>query len=75
MATASTEVPLDLAPMVAEPVDELPTGTGWQYEPSATASVASPIEANGASNLLSRSQKPLERYFPAGTRALEAIEG
>ena len=33
MSGSTSALPLDLAPMEAEPVEELPSGDGWQYEP------------------------------------------
>jgi ATP-dependent DNA ligase len=34
-------LPLDLAPMEARLVDELPEDPGWQFEPNGTGSAAS----------------------------------
>ena len=45
-SVVALEVPLSLQPMEAIPVDDLPTGTGWLFEPKyRRVSTAVPIRA------------------------------
>ena len=62
MTTASTELPIDLAPMGAETVDKLPTGVGWQYEPKYDGFRCLAHRRSSRVHLRSKNQKPLERY-------------
>jgi ATP-dependent DNA ligase len=68
-------VTLGLKPMEAEPIDELPTGEGWQYEPKYDGFRSIAHRQGTTVHLQSRNAKPLERYFPelaGGLRELEA---
>lgn len=60
--------------MEAETVDALPEGRGWQYEPKYDGFRCIAHRGGGATRLLSRTQKPLDRYFPELCTALEAVE-
>ena len=75
MAAASKPLPLDVPPMEAEVLDELPPADGWQFEPKYDGVRCLGHRRGRRVHLLSRSQKPPERCFPQGTRALDAIEG
>ena len=64
MTPASTPLSLDLPPMEAEAVDELPSGPGWQYEPKYDGFRCLAHRRGDRVHLQSKNQKPLERYFP-----------
>ena len=66
-------VPRDLAPMEADPVDELPTGEGWQYEPKYDGFRCIAHRLGPAVRLQSRNAKPLERYFSELAQGLRDI--
>jgi ATP-dependent DNA ligase len=57
-------VPLTLQPMEALPVDDLPSGTGWLFEPKYDGFRCLFFRDGDAVNLQSRRQRPLGRYFP-----------
>jgi ATP-dependent DNA ligase len=69
----SLEVPLSLEPMESAPVDSLPTGKGWQYEPKWDGFRCLAFRDGDAVHLRSRNQKPLNRYFPELEEALRAL--
>ncbi len=56
-------VPLDIEPMEAKLVEELPEG-GWQYEPKWDGFRCLAFRAGGDVDLKAKSGKPLARYFP-----------
>ena len=63
------------APMLAKLQPEMPTGSGWTYEPKwdgfrTIAAVDDPIP-----RLASRDGRPLGRYFPELIELLEAADG
>lgn len=64
---------LTTKPMEAEPVDELPKGTGWQYEPKYDGFRCIAFRRSGKVHLQSKNQKPLERYFPEIAEAIAAL--
>ena len=64
---------LDLPPMEAEAVDELPLGEGWQYEPKYDGFRCLAHRRGSRVHLQSKNQKPLERYFPEVAQGLEEI--
>jgi ATP-dependent DNA ligase len=66
-------VPFDLEPMESEPVDELPTGEGWQFEPKWDGFRSLAFCDSSAVHLQSRNQKPLDRYFPELIEGLRAV--
>jgi ATP-dependent DNA ligase len=66
-------VPLDLEPMESEPVDELPTGEGWQFEPKWDGFRSLAFRDGSTVHLQSRNQKPLDRYFPELIEGLRAV--
>ena len=73
MTSASTPLSLDLPPMEAEAVDELPSGPGWQYEPKYDGFRCLAHRRGSRVHLQSKNQKPLERYFPEVAQGLEEI--
>jgi ATP-dependent DNA ligase len=62
-----------LAPMEAEPVDQLPAGPGWQYEPKYDGFRCLVFKDGADVDLRSRNSKPLARYFPEITPAVAAL--
>ncbi len=58
------EVPLDLQPMEAMPVGQLPSGSGWLFEPKYDGFRCLLFRDGDAVHLQSRRQRPMGRYFP-----------
>lgn len=58
------EVPTSLEPMEAEPVVDLPSGTGWLLEPKYDGFRCILFRDGVSVDLRSRRQRPLARYFP-----------
>src|SRR5689334_6843978 len=58
------DVPLSLQPMEAIPVDDLPAGDGWLFEPKYDGFRCILFRDADAVELQSRRQRPLGRYFP-----------
>jgi ATP-dependent DNA ligase len=75
MSAAQTQLPLDLPPMEAEAVDELPVGAGWQYESKYDGFRCLAHRRGRRVHLQSKNQKPLERYFPEVAQGIEKIAG
>ena len=73
MTSASTPLWLDLLPMEAETVDELPSGPGWQYEPKYDGFRCLAHRRGTRVHLQSKNQKPLERYFPEVAQGIDEI--
>ncbi|HEY3696437.1 ATP-dependent DNA ligase [Phenylobacterium sp.] len=67
---AQLGVPLDLEPMEAKSVGELPGGPGWRYEPKWDGFRCLAFRAGQAVELKAKSGKPLTRYFPEMAEAL-----
>ena len=57
-------VPLDTKPMEAEPVDDLPLGKGWLYEPKYDGFRCLAFRDGDDIQLQSKKQKSLNRFFP-----------
>ncbi|HWF92694.1 MAG TPA: hypothetical protein VN684_10450, partial [Terriglobales bacterium] len=57
-------------PMEALPASELPTGDNWQYEPKWDGFRCLAFRDGKSISLLSKSGKPLTRYFPEVIAAL-----
>ena len=57
-------IPFDSKPMEAEPVDELPGGPGWLFEPKYDGFRCIAFRDGDKVDLQSKNQKPLDRYFP-----------
>jgi ATP-dependent DNA ligase len=62
-----------LFPMEALLVDRLPEGNAWRYEPKWDGFRCLAFKRDGAVTLLSKSGKPLERYFPDIVSRLEKL--
>jgi ATP-dependent DNA ligase len=60
-------------PMEAQPASELPQGQQWQYEPKWDGFRCLAFRDGQTVDLLSKSQKPLTRYFPELVTALAAL--
>ena len=70
-------VPLDLEPMEARLVDQIPRDGAWQYEPKWDGFRCIAYRDGNDVALRSKSGQPLERYFPeivARLRALDATQ-
>lgn len=63
---------LDTQPMEARLAADLPGGSGWQFEPKWDGFRCLAFKAGGAVELRAKSGKPLGRYFPEMTAALQA---
>jgi ATP-dependent DNA ligase len=59
--------------MEAEPVEELPSGDGWQYEPKYDGFRCLAHVSSGRVHLQSKNRKPLERYFPEVVSGLAGL--
>src|SRR6185295_8653916 len=72
---AALGIPLDLEPMEAKLVGELPKDGGWQYEPKWDGFRCLAFRAGDAVEIKAKSGKSLARFFPevlANLRALAA---
>lgn len=69
----SLPVPLTLVPMEAEPVDTLPDGPGWAFEPKYDGFRCVVFRDAGIVELRSRRQRPLARFFPEVAAAIAAL--
>ena len=67
-------LPLDLAPMEARLVDDLPEGTGWLFEPKWDGFRCLAFRAGNEVDLRAKSGKPLARYFPEMAAVLRRLE-
>ncbi len=64
---------LDTPPMEAKLVAEIPDGPGWQYEPKWDGFRCLAFRDGEAVELMSKSGKPLARYFPEVAEELRLI--
>lgn len=60
-------------PMEAQPAKDLPTGPEWQYEPKWDGFRCLAFRDGTKIELMSKSQKPLTRYFPELVQALWSL--
>jgi len=79
MTAADTEaaeflLPLDLSPMEARLVDDLPEDPGWQFEPKWDGFRCLAFRAGDRVELRAKSGKPLARYFPEMAVVLRRLE-
>src|SRR5438045_9503516 len=65
-------LPLDLPPMEARLVDDLPEDPGWQFEPKWDGFRCLAFKAGEEVELRAKSGKPLGRYFPDVVELLQA---
>ncbi len=61
-------------PMEALPATELPSGSEWQYEPKWDGFRCLAFRDGKDVDLMSKSQKPLSRYFPELVASLAALK-
>ena len=74
MATlADLPIPLNLAPMEAKLVDDLPEGPGWRYEPKWDGFRCLAFRAGDKVELKAKSGKSLTRFFPDMVEVLETL--
>jgi len=66
-------VPLDLEPMEARLVEDLPEDEGWQFEPKWDGFRCLAFKSDGAVDLRAKSGKPLARYFPEMVAILKKL--
>jgi ATP-dependent DNA ligase len=65
---------LELAPMEAESVDEIPTGGAWQYEPKWDGFRCIAFRDGDRVELRSKAGQPLARYFPEIEAAVRQVK-
>ncbi|MGN7999113.1 ATP-dependent DNA ligase [Sphingomonas sp. 22176] len=65
---------LDLSPMEAKLVDALPEEPGWQFEPKWDGFRALVFRRGDTVEMLSKSGKPLSRYFPEIVATIAAVD-
>jgi ATP-dependent DNA ligase len=70
---AGFPLPLDLPPMEARLVDELPEEPGWQFEPKWDGFRCLAFRAGEEIELRAKSGKPLTRYFPEMAAVLRGL--
>jgi ATP-dependent DNA ligase len=73
MALADLPVPLDLAPMEAKLVDDVPADAGWRFEPKWDGFRCLAYRAGEEVLLKAKSGKPLNRFFPDVAAMLLAL--
>ena len=67
-------VPLDTPPMEAALTNAIPSGDGWQFEPKWDGFRCLAFRDGKAVELMSKSGKPLARYFPEVAEAIAALK-
>ncbi len=67
-------IALDTAPMEAKLESDIPAGEGWQFEPKWDGFRCLAFRDGDAVELMSKSGKPLARYFPEVADALGALD-
>ena len=67
-------IPRTFEPMEAKLVDELPTGSDWQYEPKWDGFRCLAFRDDDKIDLMSKAGKPLARYFPELLDTLRAVK-
>jgi ATP-dependent DNA ligase len=70
---AGLGIPLDLAPMEAKLVTELPKESGWQFEPKWDGFRCLAFRAGGDAEIKAKSGKSLSRFFPEVLENLRAV--
>lgn len=73
MAVDNRYAAMDLTPMEAKLVDALPEGPGWQYEPKWDGFRCLVFRNGDEVELMSKSGKPLQRYFPEVAAFMAAL--
>ena len=64
----------NFAPMEAQPATDLPAGPDWHYEPKWDGFRCLAFRDDGKIELVSKSQKPLTRYFPELIAELSSLK-
>lgn len=64
----------NFAPMEAQPAPEVPAGPEWHYEPKWDGFRCLAFRDDGKIELVSKSQKPLTRYFPELIAELSSLK-
>lgn len=72
-AASKASIPASLEPMEARLVSELPTGTGWQFEPKWDGFRCVVFRSGDRVDLQAKSGKPLARYFPEVVERVRAL--
>jgi len=72
-AFSGLAIPLDTPPMEARLASAIPDGSGWQFEPKWDGFRCLAFRDGDAVELVSKSGKPLTRYFPEIAEALLAL--
>jgi ATP-dependent DNA ligase len=67
-------IALDTPPMEAKLAEQIPTGEGWQFEPKWDGFRCLAFRDGTTAELMSKSGKPLARYFPEIVEALLALK-
>jgi ATP-dependent DNA ligase len=67
-------IPLSLKPMEAEPVDDLPRGKGWLFEPKYDGFRCIAFRNGEKVDLQSKKQKSLNRFFPEVASGLARLK-
>ncbi|MCR5872968.1 ATP-dependent DNA ligase [Phenylobacterium sp. J426] len=70
---ADLPIPLDLPPMEAKLVEEVPREAGWRFEPKWDGFRCVAFRARDEVALRAKSGKPLDRFFPDVVDALKAL--
>jgi ATP-dependent DNA ligase len=70
---AELGIPLDLSPMEAKLVTELPKDAGWQFEPKWDGFRCLAFRAGGDVEIKAKSGKSLSRFFPEVLENLRAV--
>jgi ATP-dependent DNA ligase len=73
-AFSGLALPLDTPPMEAKLAGEIPAGGGWQFEPKWDGFRCLAFRDGGDGELMSKSGKPLGRYFPEIVAALLELD-
>lgn len=66
-------IPTQLEPMEARLVSELPSGSGWQFEPKWDGFRCLVFRSGARVELQAKSGKPLSRYFPEVVERVRAL--
>lgn len=74
VSPAGFDLPLDTEPMEAKLADDLPDGSGWQFEPKWDGFRCLAYKAEGKVELRAKSGKPLGRYFPEVVAMLSRVD-
>src|SRR5262245_20886654 len=74
MAAPHRPISLSLKPMEAEPVDDLPRGKNWLYEPKYDGFRCLAFREGQKVDLQSKNQRSLNRFFPEVVRSLVRLK-